>query len=140
MHSNAANSTFEALQNASPDTLPVVREYRNKMGALVHWVPWYAKINVFNVILYFDWYLSGGVGQIHSQIDTNRKVGSPSVFVDETATGIFFGTGHLYHLNENWVVRLDMTSSHYRAPLLGTSGEDTWFSDYTFNAGLGYRF
>ncbi|MEK6704889.1 MAG: hypothetical protein AABZ06_03800, partial [Bdellovibrionota bacterium] len=50
--SNSGNNTFDALQRASPNTWPLVREIRSQYGLLVHWVPWYAKINVFNKILY----------------------------------------------------------------------------------------
>jgi hypothetical protein len=48
---NSPNSTLQALGIAAPNTLPNVRQIRAQFGGQLHYVPWYAKINVFNSIL-----------------------------------------------------------------------------------------
>jgi len=139
INTNGSNKTFEALQAQSPNALPVIREFKSEYGALAHWVPWYAKINVFNQILYFDWYFSGGLGQLSSQVDTNTVVGQDSSYVDQSHFGVYLGTGHQYHLSNNLTVRLDLTGVFYQAQSLGTTGDNSWFSSFSFNLGLGLR-
>lgn len=137
--SNSENNAYQALKNASPAALPVVREIRSQLGVLLHWAPWYAKINLFNQILYFDWYFTGGVGSVRSELDTNSISGNPPNFVGDDRFAFFVGTGHQYHLSQSWIARLDFMGAFYRAPLFGTSGENSWFSNYNFNLGIGYR-
>ncbi|NDD91711.1 hypothetical protein EBZ37_06465, partial [bacterium] len=81
--SNSANTTFEALEAATAGaSLPLLREIRGQMGGLLHWVPWYAKINVFNNILYFDWGFEFGAGQL--QTVTLTKAVSSDPFTETT--------------------------------------------------------
>lgn len=137
---NSENNTFEALKQATGSgALPIVREVRSQYGALAHYVPWYAKINVFNTILYFDWYFSAGVGSLKTALDTRPNAQSAAQFVDEALFSLFLGTGHQYHLSHLLVVRLDFTGAFYQAPIFGTTGGKTWFSNYTFGVGLGVR-
>lgn len=136
---NSENSTFQALKTSSPNALPVVREFKSQVGAMLHWAPWYAKINVFNTILYFDWYFEVGGGT--TQIDRDRRTSlsaNPDV-VSESFFTFFAGTGHQFHLSQNWVVRLDFLGAFFKAPLFGDQGEDTWYSRYRFSAGIGFR-
>lgn len=139
MVSNSGNSTYEALRNSSPSSLPIIREITSQYGALLHWVPWYAKINMFNQILYFDWYISGGLGQIKSRIDTNRfSTGSP-VYENQDLFAFFVGTGHQYHLSESFLVRLDVTGAFYQAQIYGNSGDKKLYSNYNFTFGIGFK-
>jgi outer membrane beta-barrel protein len=138
--STSENQTFEALKQATT-TLPVIREIRSQLGLLVQYVPWYAKINVFNQILYFDWYFSGGAGVVNSAFTANRAASSsPLDFRTESLTGLFLGTGQQFHLSRNFIVRLDFTGTYYRAPLFGQAGQDvSWFSNYNFGLGVGLK-
>lgn len=139
MQSYKANNTEKAVRAASPTSFPLVRETKSQFGALVHYVPWYAKINVFNQILYFDWYFSGGLGQLATELVEKDTTASAETRTAKSLTGFFIGTGHQYHLSKMFTVRLDLTAAFYQAPLLGTSGASTLFSNYTFGAGLGVR-
>lgn len=142
MFSNSENSTLEALKQAVgtvAGVLPVVREIKTQYGALAHYVPWYAKINVFNQILYFDWYFSGGVGQLGTDVITQTTTTGPKIANTQNLFGVFLGTGHQYHLNESLTVRLDFSGAFYQAPIFGNTGEENWFSNYTFGIGLGLR-
>jgi outer membrane beta-barrel protein len=136
---NSQNNTFKALSQTSPTTLPVVRQFKNELGFVGQWVPWYAKINVFNKIIYFDWYFAGGAGQVDTQIDTRTNTNQPQQLQDQKFFALYAGTGHLYHLTTDVTVRLDFTGSYYRAPLQGNVGDSTWFSNYNFAIGFGYR-
>jgi outer membrane beta-barrel protein len=134
---NSENNTFKALTSTGTNVFPVIHEVRSSMGALIHWVPWYAKINVFNSILYFDWYFSGGLGAVTDAMTTSTT--NPNSFSTEDQLGVFVGTGHQYHLSETFTVRLDFMGTYYRAPLTVSTGEKVWFSNYDFTFGLGIR-
>lgn len=140
LYTNKENSNFRALGQASGVGLPVVREPESRYGLLAHWVPWYAKINVFNKILYFDWYFSGGAGFLNTTaLQYANGISAPSTSTSEQLFSTYLGTGHQYHLTRDVTVRLDVTGTFYRAPLFGTAGEKTWFSSYSFGLGLGFR-
>jgi outer membrane beta-barrel protein len=133
------NDTYRSLSRTTPNALPTVREVRSQAGILFQWLPWYAKINVFNSILYFDWYLSAGFGSMQTRLDTRRRTSDPAVYIDKNLVGYFLGTGHQYHLGERWIARLDYLASIYRAPVDGLIGGETWFSNHTISLGLGIK-
>lgn len=138
---NSANANFTALQGTGSNILPVIREIHSQYGGMVHWVPWYAKINVFNQILYFDWYFAGGAGGINYGMFNSSSTGTggnPNE-VTKSDFALFFGTGHLYHLNERFLVRLDFTSAFYNAPVFGTGGASNWYTNLNFGIGGGFR-
>lgn len=134
------NATYNQLRQQVPTSLPTAREFRGQYGALLSWVPWYAKINVFNSILYFDWSFSAGMGQMASEVDINTNAASNPNFVTQTLTAFYLGTGHSYHLTQELDFRLDLLNAFYQAPEFGNSGSSVWFSNLMFTAGLGYRF
>lgn len=135
---NSPNNTFRALAQAvgAAGPYPVVREMDSQFGLLMHWVPWYSKINVFNKILYFDWYFSGGVGQLKTNLSQNS---TGAVTANESLFGLYFGTGHQYYVSESLVFRLDFQGTFYRAPIFGTTGDSVYYSNYSFGLGLGWR-
>jgi outer membrane beta-barrel protein len=133
------NNNYEALKQVSPATLPVVREVRSQIGANLQWVPWYAKINVFNQILYFDWYFSAGAGTLNVDLDTRTRSTDPAAYTPKSYFAFFLGTGQMFHISDRVAVRLDFSSALYRAPLFGTTGENTWYSNSTLGAGVGFK-
>ena len=136
MFSNKENDTAKAL--ASTNVRPDVIEVKNQVGALLHWVPWYAKINVFNTVLYFDWYFSGGIGTMN----TDLIPGSASAGLAQQSksfTAYYLGTGQIFHVTENFVVRLDFTNAWFKAPQRAVTGKETFFSNSDFTIGAGFR-
>jgi outer membrane beta-barrel protein len=136
---NSPNGNFRALEDASPNVFPAIREISRQYGGLLHWAPWYAKINVFDRILYFDWQFSAGAGNLQTRLLTQEISQGPLVAKSQSLFGLFLGTGHQYHLSERFIARLDFTASFHQAPAFGNSGSETWFSNYTFGLGLGLR-
>jgi outer membrane beta-barrel protein len=138
---NTPNSNASSLQQVSPNTPPFIREIHHEVGAMFQWIPWYAKINVFNSILYFDWYFALGGGEISSQTNFVPNSGTLSTNPTTTNESLFainWGTGQLYHLDQHWDVRLDMTSAIYHGQN-DQAGDKSWFSNYNFEIGFGYR-
>jgi outer membrane beta-barrel protein len=138
---NWENSTLGALQSSvgASGVLPVTRQLQLQYGALVHWVPWYAKINVFNNILYFDWYFSAGPGASQVQRDTRASAQAAATYTNETYFTVFLGTGHQYHLNHWLTIRFDFTASLYPAPPIVGSNSWNLFPNYSFSTGVGFR-
>jgi outer membrane beta-barrel protein len=140
---NKENDTYEALKSTNTQIAPVVREVRSQLGFMLQYVPWYAKINFFNSILYFDWYLSGGVGTSRTALDTRATSGqtlsSPVSYTESTLTTYYLGTGQIFHVNDWLSVRLEFQASLYRAPINGTTGKDIWYSNDVFGFGLGVK-
>jgi outer membrane beta-barrel protein len=137
MSSNTPNNTIQALSIATT-VLPGIREIRSQYGGMVHFVPWYAKINVFNSIIYFDWYFGVGAGQVSSFV-TNVKNPTASDFVQQDLFSLFWATGHQYHVSQSFLIRMDVTSALYQAQINGTSGETSWYSNLNFGIGLGWK-
>ncbi len=132
------NSTFQALTLASSSAIPQIREISAQTGVLIQFVPWYAKINVFNKILHFDWYFGLGTGTVKTNVYSSVKI-NDSIQTQENLLAFFFSTGHLYHLNQSFDVRLDITGAHYQAPINGLTGDSSWYSSYNFGIGLGFK-
>lgn len=139
MISNKENNTAKSLN--STNVAPNVLQVKNQIGALLHWAPWYAKINVFNWILYFDWYFSGGIGTVGTEAFPGRVGNTTNTGTagQKSYTGYYLGTGHQYHLNENWIVRLDFTNVWFQAPKNAISDENTFYNSSTFEMGIGIR-
>lgn len=137
--SNSDNSTLTALKNASPTALPFVRENRSYFGAALTWTPWYSKLNFFNKILYFDWFLLAGLGQTGTAVDQNTRADRAPNFKTENLFTMFFGTGHQYYVTRNFLVRLDLLGMMYSAT--GADNRSTRnTTNFEFTAGVGWAF
>lgn len=138
-NSNSENGTFKSLRQATANIIPVVREITGQGGILLQYVPWYAKINVFNKILYFDWYFQAGAGALQARLDTRTNATANSVYKRETLGAMYLGTGHLFHLDHSWLMRIDFLGAFYNALDGGTSGSKQLFSSYGFGFGVGVK-
>ncbi len=135
---NSTNSTFTALSKASTG-MPSIREIQSQVGAMVHFVPWYAKINVFNAILYFDWYFGVGLASMSTQVDLRQNFSAAANYSPQSLLGVTLSTGNEYYFSRSFIFRWDVTGTVYSAPVSGLSGESTMFSNINFAAGLGWR-
>ncbi len=147
--SNSPNNAYKALDQAittgGVSKSPYIREVRSQFGVLFNWAPWYAKINVFNSILYFDWYFSLGAGTLGTDIGPKTKddAASAASWSTENLFAVFVGTGHLFHINEHWMVRLDALGHFYSAPIYGglpgAPLDKSIFSNFALNFGVGLK-
>lgn len=133
------NAIFNALVAATGNVLPVIRDIKSQAGGLVHWAPWYSKINVFNSIIYFDWYFVAGLGMTSSDVNYTRS--TTGALTRENDLTFFWGTGHLFHISDMFKFRFEFTASHFKAPIFatGTSGDEAWQNNYNVGIGLGVR-
>ena len=81
----------------------MVRELNTEYGGLLYWAPWYAKINVFNSILYFDWLFGAGGGRVPSTLDTYTGANGANITVtSDTKPAIFATTGQQFYLSDEF--------------------------------------
>ena len=143
---NNQNNAYRALVQASGSgATPLIREVNNEVGALFNWAPWYAKINVFNSVLYFDWYFSLGLGSMSTQIGprTSTDAVYGPQWQKQNLFAIYLGTGQLFHLSEMFSLRLDLIGHFYSAPiyggLTGSAENKSIFSSFSFDTGIGIK-
>jgi outer membrane beta-barrel protein len=141
---NSSNAAFRALEAESVQ--PFARDINSQAGALIHWVPWYAKINVFNKVLYFDWGFEAGISKLDATI--RYKFGSdlttdPVRQDDDDKIALLLGTTQQFFLNHDWSIRLDVLGAIYRGTYKisgdAISPDQVLFSNFQYGIGLGYR-
>jgi outer membrane beta-barrel protein len=144
--SHSPNNVYEALDKATNGGAqsPYIREVRSQFGVLYNWAPWYAKINVFNSVLYFDWYFSIGGGMIGTMIGQRTEATDATKgWRTQNLFAAYLGTGHLFHLSEHWKIRLDVLGHFYLANvfegLTGVAPKQAVFSNFTSQVGIGYQ-
>ena len=146
---NSVNNAYRALAQAigtnAVTQSPYIREIKSEIGVLLNWAPWYSKINVFNTILYFDWYFSLGAGSMQTDIGPKTKddsVAGPS-WKTENLVAFYAGTGQMFHVSEHFFGRLDVLGRFYSASvyggLPGAPADTTIFSNFTFSLGIGVK-
>ena len=127
----------------SQGTVPFYRKVDNMLGGLMWWSPFYAKINTFNEIFYFDWMFGAGVARIETLDNRNKfEPGAPSTLTREDSMGLLWSTEMRFHITQTWSLRMDFMGSHYNAKKQTDEGESTskLFSNYDFGLGLMFAF
>jgi outer membrane beta-barrel protein len=142
---NAYLALEQAINSGGLTKSPNIREINSEFGVLLNWAPWYAKINAFNSVLYFDWYFEAGAGVLMSEVGPKSKsdAASASLWTTENLFAVFLGTGHLFHFDEHWMARLDFLGKFYSAGvysgMVGAPADKAIFSNFAFSAGIGYQ-
>ncbi len=135
------NDTAKGVKDQG--TVPFYRKFDSVMGGLLWWSPFYAKINTFNEIFYFDWMFGAGVAQVTTLDNRNKFLpAKPNTLTSENTTGAMWSTALRFHINQAWSLRLDFTGVHYSADrkTSNTEGKSQLFSNYDFGLGLMFAF
>jgi outer membrane beta-barrel protein len=141
--SNSRTSLFEDQQRKNSE--PLVRELNNLIGGMVLWSPFYAKMNFFNQVIYFDWIFGLGLGRIAT--DTDKKVfveadGTTQIYPEggnakDSYTAFVGDVGVRFFLSEQLSVRFDFFANIYKAPGVFPEQERN-FITYIVFGGIGY--
>ena len=140
------NTTANAVYAVG--AVPFIRRTESYLGGMLLWSPFYAKINTFNSILYFDWIFGLGAASLTDSNNRNN-VGTSSRssqnWVNESHTGILWDIGLRFYLSEMFSVRLDFTGVHYKATQYTGSNssignKDLYYENYDLLAGLNIAF
>jgi outer membrane beta-barrel protein len=139
------NKTFDAIDEQA--AVAYYRKISNYAGAMLMWSPFYAKINTFDKIFYYDWIFGLGMGNFKTQ-DNRKEFGTNSSeeLTSENNSGYIWTTGFRFYISESWSLRLDITGMHYQAlqSRQDDSNDDytkkSWFHTYDLGIGLNYTF
>ncbi|HLE11588.1 MAG: hypothetical protein A2504_05485 [Bdellovibrionales bacterium RIFOXYD12_FULL_39_22] len=142
-NSGEENENFQSVLNiGGPGSTPFRRIVENYLGAMVLWSPFYAKVNTFNSIVYVDWMVGLGYGQLNEK--NNREVvrtGTTGLAdVKESHNAIMWGTGLKFYLSPMFHIRLDLTAMHYsalRALTVKTSDDEGNYENFDLTLALG---
>lgn len=145
-YSSSNNDTNKGVREQA--TIPYARKIDNIMSALLWWSPFYAKINTFNQIYYFDWMFGIGGAKIDT-LDNRREfdVASSKTETSESVTALMWSTAMRFHLNQSWSFRLDLSGYHYNADRTSRTAigatpftKKQLFSNYDIGLGLVFAF
>ena len=146
-NSGEENSTAEAVRNpGGAGSVPFRRIVQNYKGAMLLWSPFYAKINTFNKIIYFDWIFGLGYAQMDEKNNRDEvEKGGAGIFSDIEATQncIMWGTALKFYVGSSFDIRLDLTTLNYQdrnALNSSTSSTEGWNSNFDLTLALGYNF
>lgn len=142
-NNNKTNDTFEGVRRVA-QVVPFVRQTTNYLGGMLLWSPFYAKINTFNSIIYFDWIFGLGAASI-SEENNQTSLGTNTFenLREETHSALMWDVGMQFYLGQNWAIRLDFTAAHYNAPealQTSLSSEEDINSNYDLTLALAVRF
>lgn len=142
---NADNVTLTSLKDANPGNMPVIEQTSGFFGGTVSWIPFYAKLNMFDQLLYLDWSFSAGGGLIQNTQNIWKHGASKSQDTTKISYPAFvWGTGHKYFMTRHWSATLDLTSFLYNQKLVDSQGKATsntaLIGDYYVTLGLSYLF
>jgi outer membrane beta-barrel protein len=113
---NSENDNMRALREASASSFPNIRDVRSWVGGGVVWVPFYAKLNIFNRIFYMDWHFDAGLVQVNSEIDLNYQAAGAANYRSSSHTGFYWGTAQKFFITKNIAARIDFHNIYYSAP------------------------
>lgn len=136
------NNNFRSLKSVS-SVIPTVRDTTSWEGLSLLWIPFYAKINVFNKILYVDWQFELGGSMATSEIDLNTSASGSANVSTDSYVGFYWGTGQKFFLSREWAIRWDLIGMYYSAPTARAGallGSNETKDNYYFTLGASVTF
>lgn len=144
--SGDTNKTAEGVNAQGAEAF--YRKVDTSMSAMVVWAPFYAKINTFNKIFYYDWMFGAGLANVTTK-DNREEFGSSGtsdVLTEETNTAPTWMTSFRFYITEDWSAEMRVEGLHINADVAKQdqsaqeSTEKRWTHYYDFKLGLNYTF
>lgn len=145
--SGEENETYKSVENIN-NTGAGVSAFRrivdNYWGVAFLWSPFYAKINTFNSIVYMDWVVGAGIGQLTEK--NNKKAiqeGVAQADTSETHLGGFWETSLKFWVTQDWSVNFDLVAFYYQADKaldIKDENNKAFYSNYDLGLSLTYHF
>ena len=129
------NNDYE-LSVRMAGAVPFTRTVSNYYGGLLLWSPFYAKLNVFNFILYTDVLFGAGAAKLE---DKNNKAEygntSDKTIISETHSAAMWDVGLRIYLFKHMDLRFDVIGTHYKAefPDRFQGGSSAQYPSQTYN-------
>ena len=144
----STNDTHDAV-NEQGSAVAFYRKIESEMRALLVWSPFYAKINTFNKIFYYDWVFGLGVSSVTTQDNRNEfDIASTDsgTLTEETNTGLAWMTAFRFYITEHWSSEIRFSATHLNVDMVsedagGADSSDTRLVNYyNINFGVNYTF
>jgi len=130
--SGKENETARTVRNhGGAGSIPFRIIIQNYYGGLLLWSPFYAKMNIFNLIVYFDWIFGAGMATL-SQTNNKLEVatgGRNKTETIENHSGFAWSIGIKFYLTKMFSIRTDLTAIHFNGPKSST-GDTLMYSHY----------
>lgn len=143
LYAVAQSKTNPSFSDISRIATTFYRKIESYYGGMMLWSPFYAKINTFNKVLYFDWNFGLGIAKVTDKNNKNKVVvATNDILLEENHTAIMWGMGPRFYISDSWSIRLDLTAFHYKAnkQLDASLSKEVRFNNYDLTAGLNYTF
>lgn len=141
---NETYKSVENINNTGAGATAFRRIVDNYWGVALLWSPFYAKINTFNSIVYMDWVIGAGIGQLteHNNKESIRE-STPLADTTETHLGGFWETSLKFWVTQDWSVNLDLVGFYYQAEKAQSIADENskeFYSNYDLGLSLTYHF
>ena len=142
IYSSISNSANDTLENISSDSsaVPFIRRHDGYYGAMAVFSPFYAKINTFNKIFYFD--LNFGLGLMSITGESNRQSfldkDATLPFTSESYMGVSYKIEARAYITRNWNINLTLLNTTFKADSAVTVGKKIWASNQDLIFAIGY--
>lgn len=134
------NDTFKDI----PSSTAFIRTVDNYWGAGILWSPFYAKVNTFNKVIYVDWTIGAGFGQLTEKNNKETLVAGVAMpLTTETHPAVYWDMQLKFWVNTNWTVNFDIISFYYEADKAKAdsgSNPSEYYSNYDLGLSLSYNF
>ena len=141
--SGSTNATHDAVNEQG--AVAFYREVDTSMSAMLLWAPFYAKINTFNKIFYYDWMFGVGLANVTTKDNRNEFNAASSdsdELTEETNTAPTWMTNFRFYITESWSAELRVEGLHMNVEMVNDNAdkETRWNHYYDFKLGLNYTF
>ncbi|MBF0361392.1 MAG: outer membrane beta-barrel domain-containing protein [Oligoflexia bacterium] len=132
---NFGSENNDAKSVKSAGAIPFYRDVQSYYGGLLLWSPFYAKMNTFNTIIYFDIIFGLGASKITEEnnknhLDSGNTLTSKTI---ENHTAFLWNIASKIYLTQTYAFRIDLLSQNYQArrSLKSASESDQiWYRHY----------
>lgn len=144
--SGTVNKTEQGVRDQGAK--PFYRKVDTLTSAMVVWAPFYAKINTFNKIFYYDWMFGVGMANVTTK-DNRLEFGSngEEPLTEETNTAPTWMTNFRFYITQDWSAEIRFEGLHINADVAKTNEansvnetEKRWSHYYDIKLGLNYTF
>lgn len=138
---NFGTENDDAKSVKSAGAVPFYRDVKSYYGGLILWSPFYAKMNTFNTIAYFDVLFGIGASKLSEEnnknhLDSGNTLGAKT---SEDHTAFLWNIGAKFYMTETFSFRLDLLSQNYKARRSIKSASETdelWYRHYDLTLAL----
>lgn len=144
--SGQTNKTYDGVNEQGAQAF--YRKMDSSMSAMLLWSPFYAKINTFNKIFYYDWMFGVGLANV-TTLDNRESFGasgSSEELTQETNMAPIWMTSFRFYITDNWSAEMRFEGMHLNADVARQNAssvertEKSWAHYYDFKLGLNYTF